>query len=252
MSAVIGVSLKTYFSHARATAWFREVREVAVAHEAVASGTVELFIAPTFLQIPAALTVFAETPVVVAAQDVAASVPGAHTGDVTAAELAEIGVRIVEIGHAERRRDHDESDAVVAAKTRMTIEHGLVPLICVGEQTETSAAQAAEVCAAQLQAALAEAPPGRVLVAYEPVWAIGAAEPAAVGHISAVCVVLQKLLRKTGELRSGSAVMYGGSAGAGLLDRLGAAVDGLFLGRFAHDPETLSVILDEAARRSRE
>ncbi|WP_371871314.1 triose-phosphate isomerase [Phytohabitans rumicis] len=79
-----------------------------------------------------------------------------------------------------------------------------------------------------------------VVVAYEPVWAIGAAEPAGVDHIAAVCDALRARVPD-------SPVVYGGSAGPGLLTRLRGAVDGLFLGRFAHDPAALADVLDEAA-----
>ena len=99
----------------------------------------------------------------------------------------------------------------------------------------------------QLHAALDGEPAGRVIVAYEPVWAIGAAEPAPVSHIAAVAERLRAELDSLAG-RDGSTVIYGGSAGPGLLAELGDSVDGLFLGRFAHDPDALAGVLDEAAR----
>ena len=141
---------------------------------------------------------------------------------------------------------HGETDEVVAAKTRAALRNGLTPVLCIGESDRQDGADAARVTIAQLGSALADAPAGPVIVAYEPVWAIGAPEPAPVAHIQAVCTALRGALDFLPG-RSGSAVIYGGSAGPGLLTALGASVDGLFLGRFAHDPATLAAVLDEAA-----
>jgi triosephosphate isomerase len=83
-------------------------------------------------------------------------------------------------------------------------------------------------------------------VAYEPIWAIGAAEPAAPQHVTAVCRALRKHL-SADQLFPQAQVIYGGSAGPGLLPEIGAEVDGMFLGRFAHDPNAVRCILDEVA-----
>ena len=86
---------------------------------------------------------------------------------------------------------------------------------------------------------------GAVIVAYEPVWAIGAPEPAGHDHIRVVAAALRAAL-DADPARAGSTVIYGGAAGPGLLTALGDAVDGVFLGRFAHDPDALMSVLDEA------
>lgn len=229
---IVGVSLKMYFSLARARAWLLEAAEVV-------PGAVEFFVAPSYLAIPDALAAF---PDGTAAQDVSAEEPGPFTGEVSAAELAEAGVRYVEVGHAERRRLYGESDEVVAAKTATALRHGIMPVLCVGETADVD--DAAEVAVAQLRSALANAPAGRVIVAYEPVWAIGAAQPASDAHIRTVCAALRAARREPHD-----AVIYGGSAGPGILARLGDAVDGVFLGRFAHDVGALRAVIDEAVTR---
>src|SRR5690606_27516196 len=122
---------------------------------------------------------------------------------------------------------------------------GLVPVLCVGEPERVPTAAAIEIVRDQVAAASADAGPGRVIIAYEPVWVIGAPAPAPDVHLRAVCAALRGRPD-----RPGRTVIYGGAAGPGLLDRLGDAVDGLFLGRFAHDPAALARVLDEAARRS--
>ncbi|SDY77634.1 triose-phosphate isomerase family protein [Herbiconiux ginsengi] len=242
----VGISLKTYFGNARAAAWFADVAARLPDAPAAADGTVRLFVIPTYLQVAAAVKAFRGTPVLIGAQDVSAHAPGAFTGEVTAAELAEIGVRVAEIGHAERRRLFGETDADTAAKASAALTHGLEPVLCLGESERLAPAEAAATVVAQLHADLAGAPAGPVIVAYEPVWAIGAPEPAPAEHIVAVSTALRAALDALDE-RAGSAVIYGGSAGPGLLTRLGGAVDGLFLGRFGHDPANLIAVLDEAA-----
>lgn len=242
----VGVSLKTYFGHERARAWFDEVAARVRTHDAVTSGAVELFITPTYLQVLPALAAFAGTPVRIGGQDVSSEEPGAFTGEVTAAELAEVGATIAEIGHAERRRLFGETDHATAAKTRIALRSGLTPLLCIGETVRQEAEDAATVAVAQLHSALADADAGAAIVAYEPVWAIGAAEPAGHEHIRIVTAALRAAVDED-PARVGSVVIYGGAAGPGLLTELGDAVDGVFLGRFAHDPDALVAVLDEAA-----
>lgn len=242
----VGVSLKSYFGHERASAWFDEVATRVRAHDAVARGAVALFVTPTYLQVLPALTAFADTPVRIGGQDVSGHPAGAFTGEVTAAELAEVGATIAEIGHAERRRLFGETESETAAKTRAALTAGLTPLLCIGETEHQDPTDAAPVAVAQLRSALDGAPAGAVIVAYEPVWAIGAPEPAGHDHIRTVAAALRAEI-DTDPARTGSVVIYGGAAGPGLLTALGDAVDGVFLGRFAHDPDALTTVLDEAA-----
>jgi len=243
---VVGVSLKMYFGHERARSWFAAVADRVRTHDAVTAGAVELFITPTYLQVLPAVAAFAGTPVRIGGQDVSAEASGAFTGEVSATELAEVGASIAEIGHAERRRLLGETDEIVAAKTARSLEAGLTPLLCIGEVERQEPTDAALVAVAQLRASLAGAPAGAVLVAYEPVWAIGAPEPAGHAHIRVVASALRDALNAD-PARTDSAVIYGGAAGPGLLTALGDAVDGVFLGRFAHDPDALMTVLDEAA-----
>jgi len=245
----IGVSLKMYFSHARTLAWSTEVAEIARRHPAVRRGVVDLFVVPTFPSLVPVQEALAGTPVRLGAQDLATDDAGAFTGEVSGAELAEIGCALAEIGHAERRTLFHEDDAVVAAKTAAALRHGITPLLCVGEADETSPALAALEVTQQIDLALAAADeaglPGALVVAYEPLWAIGAPVPASAGHITAVVAAVEDHLAGLAD-RAGSRVIYGGSAGPGLLTGLGGQVRGLFLGRFAHDASAVERILDEA------
>jgi len=246
----VGVSLKMYFGHRVARAWLADAADIAASTRAVADGDVEFFVAPTYPQLIPALEAFGGTRARVAAQDAAEHDAGAYTGEGSPAELAEVGVELVELGHAERRRLYGETDAVVARKTAAALRNGLTPVLCVGEHDQVAAGDALAFSTAQVLSALRGASPGRVIVAYEPVWAIGAPEPAPVDHIRAVTSGLRRLLADLDD-RPGSAVIYGGSAGPGLLTRLGDDVDGLFLGRFAHNPTALREVLAEAAALAR-
>lgn len=246
---LLGVSLKMYFGHAQTVSWCREVARMAADHPALRSGRTTLFILPSFPALVPAGQAFNGGPVHLGAQNLHWEDAGPFTGEVSGAQLREAGCRYVEVGHAERRLLFGEDDRAVAAKTAAAMRNGLIPVICIGEEQRLPAEAAAEACTAQLAAALGEVSrQAPIVVAYEPVWAIGSSEPASTGHIRAVCARLKTWLAGTGGFTS-SRLIYGGSAGPGLLTRLGPEVDGLFLGRFAHDVGALSGILAEAAAR---
>lgn len=248
---LIGVSHKMYFTHASTREWCASVGEIARAHVAI-TGTpaavgAELFVIPSFLSICSALELLGDVASV-GAQDIAIEDFGAFTGEVSGAELVEVGCRVVLVGHAERRQLFGETEEIVAAKTSAALRNGLAPVVCIGEAEKGDPADAAAECVRQLESAIAPArargQAGRMIAAYEPYWAIGAAEPASDDHIRTVCATLREHLASWGDFPE-SAVIYGGSAGPGLLTRIADSVDGVFLGRFAHDPHSISDILDE-------
>jgi triosephosphate isomerase len=252
-SVLLGISLKMYFDRDRTRSWCTEVAELARRHESVVSGDVTLVVLPDFTSLATAVEIFSGTRVSVGAQDLFWEDRGAFTGEVSGADLFDLGCTFVEIGHAERRALCGEGATVIAKKLGAAARNGLTPILCVGEASFGTPREAALACIAQLEAAWTEIGPSDlglpVVVAYEPEWAIGAAEPAASDYVAAVASLLREWLRTrlgTGKAR----VIYGGSAGPGLLRELGESVDGLFLGRFAHDTTALEKILDEAAERS--
>jgi triosephosphate isomerase len=244
--STVAISLKMYFGYRRAGGYCAALASLAARHPQVRSGSTDLVVLPSFVSIPAALEAAGSTRLRVGAQDLAVEDSGAFTGEVSGVELAEIGVTHVEVGHAERRRLFGESDEVVAGKTAAALRHGLVPLLCVGESSCGSPADAARVVAHQVASALPDGTQKRVLVAYEPVWAIGAPKPAPVDYIRSVCGEVRPALR---ERLGDFGIVYGGSAGPGLVGALGNAVDGLFLGRFAHDVSAVEAVLDELVTR---
>jgi triosephosphate isomerase len=244
MSITIGVSLKAYLGYWETLRWASAVAEIARSRS---NSSIELFVLPAFPALAPVRDILTGSGVAVGSQDIAADDAGNQTGEVTGAMLAEAGCHYAEVGHAERRQQFGETEKVVAAKTAAALRHKLVPVLCLGEPTRLDIDGAVEESVRQLRHALADVPPdtpgGRVITAYEPHWAIGAAEPAPDEHIKAVVAGLR---RAVSLLAPGSSVIYGGSAGPGLLTRLADGVDGLFLGRYAHDPKAFATVLDEA------
>jgi triosephosphate isomerase len=246
---LIGVSLKMYFGLQETLDWCTRIGAIASSHPAVASGAVRIFVLPTFPLLMPVIGLLRDTPVAVGAQDMYWLDSGPFTGEVSGRVLADMGCAYVAIGHAERRRLFGESEDAVALKVQGALRNELCPVVCVGEPEPTTDELAAHECTRQLESALSKVESDRVrapvVVAYEPQWAIGAAEPAPIQHTTAVCA---SLLAVVGP---GDRVIYGGSAGPGLLERLGDSVDGLFLGRYVHDPTAFEAVLEEAGRISR-
>ncbi|WP_449371961.1 triose-phosphate isomerase [Arthrobacter psychrolactophilus] len=240
----VGVSTKMYMGYADSLRWLRAVRHEVDTRPALAAGRVVPFVIPSFPVLPAAAEIIAGSPLLLGAQNAGWS-DGPWTGEVAPSMLAELGVSLVELGHAERRRYFHEDDAVVAKKVTAALTAGIAPLLCVGEVEQAEPAEAAAAVYAQIAAAVAQewAAAASMIIAYEPVWAIGAAEPAQADYISAVVAALRELLGRHGlaELP----IIYGGSAKPGLLPQL-EHVSGLFLGRFAHDAKNFGAVLDEA------
>ena len=151
------------------------------------------------------------------AQDCSAREPGAYTGEVAAAMLADFSCRYVITGHSERRAFHAESDQLVADKAKVALAHGLTPIVCVGETlAEREAGQTDAVVKRQLSAVIHTLAHciAQVVVAYEPVWAIGTGKTASPEQAQAVHAVLRAQLmaatQKAGEMK----ILYGGSVKA--------------------------------------
>jgi triosephosphate isomerase len=162
------------------------------------------------------------------AQDCSSHEAGAFTGEISAAMLAEFGCCHVIVGHSERRALHGESDALVAAKAAAALAHGLVPIVCVGETlAERDAGRTEAVVGRQLGAAvelLGKRIDG-VVVAYEPVWAIGTGKTASPAEAQAVHAFLRQLLGDAGAAAGSLRILYGGSVKADNAAQLFAEAD---------------------------
>ncbi len=170
--------------------------------------TVEVLLCPPATLISRMADVLARTPLSVGGQDCHAAASGAHTGDTSAAMLVDAGATHVILGHSERRADHGETSAQVAAKTAAAHDAGLVAVVCLGEtEVERDAGQTLAVVSEQLRQSLpGSATAGNTVIAYEPVWAIGTGRTPTLEQIAEVHDHLRSLLPDH-EMR----LLYGGS-----------------------------------------
>jgi triosephosphate isomerase len=197
-------------------------------------GTGTLGVCPPATLLSPLAAVLGDSAILLGAQDCASEVSGAHTGDISAPMLKDAGCRLVIVGHSERRREHGESDAVVRAKAQAALAAGLVPVLCIGEtEDEWSAGRTLEVLDRQLAGSLPErATPENLILAYEPVWAIGTGRTPGLDDIGRTHGHLRAGLERTIPGGQGLRILYGGSvksANAG--DILGVDhVDGALVG----------------------
>lgn len=273
------MSTKSYFSPAHTIQYLKSLLEPSSGVFPIGHPDVLFGFIPDFLSIypcaqvlseyskshPDRLTSSHPWPLHLGAQDCFWSTDhGAYTGEIVPPALKSLGVTIVELGHAERRRMLAETDETAAKKAAAAAKLGMVPLVCIGEleapnlQGPMSAAvgnamkQLDRQIVSLLEAVPREAP---VIFAYEPVWAIGAAQPAGVEYVGPVVQAIRQVVQAFSVTRGRigqTKVVYGGSAGPGLWsgktnggNPLGEWVDGMFLGRFAHKIEGVRGVVDE-------
>jgi len=191
----------------------------------------------------------AGSSIALGAQDVSAQPQGAFTGEQSAAMLREFGVRYVIVGHSERRQYQHETDDLVAAKTAVALSNGITPIVCVGETlAQRDAAQTEEVVKRQLAAVIHVNGHciSEIVVAYEPVWAIGTGKTATPEQAQAVHAVLRaQLHHAASEHASGIRILYGGSMNAANAAELLAQPDidgGLIGGASLKAPDFLQII----------
>jgi triosephosphate isomerase len=184
------------------------------------------------------------------AQDISQHESGAYTGEVSGAMLKRLGCTYVAVGHSERREYHHEDDAVVNAKVKAAFGKGLVPILCVGEGLDVrKAGDQVAYSLAQVDAALEGVPAEQakdVVIAYEPVWAIGTGEVATPQDAQEVCGAIRARLAELydAELAAGVRVLYGGSVKSGNVAQIMAEadVDGALVGGASLDPEEFAKI----------
>jgi triosephosphate isomerase (TIM) len=184
------------------------VRDVRAGAEGLAC---ELLICPPFTQIAPVASLLAGSGIALGGQDCHAAESGAHTGDISAPMLADLGCAYVILGHSERRQNHGETDAAVQAKARAAAKAGLSPIVCVGEtEAEREAGRETAVVGAQLAGSLPEDFTGSI--AYEPVWAIGTGKTPTEEDVAAMHGFIRRaLVERFGAAGAGIRILYGGS-----------------------------------------
>ena len=153
-------------------------------------------------------------PLLVGGQDCHFKTSCAHTGDVSAAMLKDAGATHVILGHSERRADHGESDALICSKTQAAIAEGLIAIVCVGEtEAQRDAGRTLAVVGEQLKGSVpADAPMAQLVIAYEPVWAIGTGRTPTLEEIAEVHAFMRaELTARFGADAAGVRLLYGGS-----------------------------------------
>lgn len=210
--------------------------EVAALMAAHASPKVDILLCPPATLIARMADAASGSAIALGGQDCHMKESGAHTGDVSAAMLADAGASHVIVGHSERRADHGESDVQVRAKAEAALAAGLIAVVCVGETLdEREAGQTLDVVGAQLDGSIPDAATGaNVVVAYEPVWAIGTGKVPTIGQIGEVHGFIRaRLAARFGtEAADGFRILYGGSVKASNAAEIFAVadVDGALVG----------------------
>ncbi|NYZ11945.1 triose-phosphate isomerase [Azospirillum sp. RWY-5-1] len=194
----------------------------------------ELLVCPPFPLLFPVGEAISDSPLLLGAQDCAVKQHGAHTGDVSAQMLVDAGCRFVIVGHSERRQDHAEGDALIAAKAAAAHAEGLIAIVCVGEtEAERDAGQANAVVSRQLAGSLpAGATAANTVVAYEPVWAIGTGKTATPQDVADMHAHIRAELAGKVDAADGVRILYGGSVKPGNAAELMAVpnVDGALVG----------------------
>jgi len=242
----IAANWKMHLLRGEAAAYCRSLRE-RLAQSASASRGPEVAIFPSPTLLPTVAEELAGSDIAWGGQDLHAETKGAHTGDVSGAQLADVGCTWVLCGHSERRKDYGESDELVGRKAATARTAGLLPLICLGETAEERKKnQTFEVLARQLKAAL-ESRPEPFAIAYEPVWAIGTGETANPEQAQEAHAFLRgELVKLLGEATAaGLRILYGGSVkpgnAAGLIVQ--EDIDGFLVGGASLDAGSFSDII---------
>lgn len=212
---------------------------------------VEAVIFPSFPLLDTVASGVGDSAVAVGGQDLHTAAAGAHTGDVSAAQLVDAGCKWVLCGHSERRRDHGEDDALVAQKAQVAHAAEMVPLICIGEtRDERQAGKTFEVLERQVKAAVQDL--ARFELAYEPVWAIGTGETATPAMAQEAHAFIRGLLgRLVGGPRAAKVrILYGGSAKPENVESLYAEadIDGFLVGGASLDSEKFLTMIRSCAR----
>lgn len=200
--------------------------------ETAASAKAEIVVCPVAVQVAAVAQALSGSAVGVGGQDCHAKASGAHTGDVSAEMLFDAGARWVIVGHSERRTDHGETDEQVRAKAEAGLRAGLTPIICVGETlAQRKAGETLDVLARQIAASVPKGA-ANVVVAYEPVWAIGTGLTPTTAEIDEAHRHLRAKLGGVVPDAQAARILYGGSVKASNAAEILAVadVDGALVG----------------------
>jgi len=214
----------------------------------------DVVVCTPFVMLPSALCAFKDTGIGTGAQNMSQHESGAYTGEVSAAQLTDIGTQYVIIGHSERRQYYGETDESVNEKTISALKTPMIPIVCVGETlqqreegiTNTLVTKQVETAFKNLTAELAK----KTVIAYEPVWAIGTGKTATPEDAQEVCAVIRNVLESLYDKQTAGAItiQYGGSMNDKNAKELLAQpdIDGGLIGGASLKPDSFAVIINAA------
>jgi triosephosphate isomerase len=248
---VIAGNWKMYKTQAETRAFFSAFRPlVADVNDC------DIVIAPPFTDIPVAVEATQGTQIGISAQNVYWDKEGAFTGEISTAMLVEVGCRYTIIGHSERRQFFGETNETVFKKTRAALAAGLTPVVCIGEMLQDrECGQSESVCLEQFKGSVGALTPeefSRILIAYEPVWAIGTGRTAT----PEIAAAVHKFVRHCAVEKFGAAhaaalrILYGGSVKPDNIKGLmaEAEIDGVLVGGASLDPKTFACLVRDWPR----
>jgi L-erythrulose 1-phosphate isomerase len=213
---------------------------------------IQLFVIPSYTSLYPLRQQLWNTRVMVGAQNMHWEERGAYTGEISPLMLREIGIDLVELGHSERRQYYNENDADINKKARTALRYGMTPLICIGENLEQKQSGAScETLTRQLHDCLkdmSEELASQVLIAYEPVWAIGeGGVPAEADYVAEIHRHIRGVLGELYQVGADIPILYGGSVNTSNFKAYLQApdVNGLFIGRAAWHMPTFKEILTQ-------
>ncbi|REE66388.1 triosephosphate isomerase [Paenibacillus taihuensis] len=248
---IIAGNWKMFKTVSEATAFFADVKG-----KAEVSG-VETVICAPFTTLPALVEAAKGTSIAIGAQNVHFEDNGAFTGEISGVMLKDLGVKYVIIGHSERRAYFAETDEIVNKKVHAAFKHGLTPIVCVGEKLEErEAEQTKNVCKVQTEAAfagLSAEQAAEVVVAYEPIWAIGTGKSSTSADAEDVIAFIRGVLAGLYDAATANAVriQYGGSVKPNnVSEYLGQSnIDGALVGGASLEPASFIALVEGASSR---
>ena len=241
---IIAGNWKMNLTLTEAEDFFSEFRTLVARQEAMKNSR-QLILAPNFTVLSAVAAACRQTGVRLAAQNCAPQAAGAFTGETSVAMLKDVGVEYVLVGHSERRQLFAETDALLAEKLIAVVGAGLTPIFCVGETLEQRQAGEAEtIVRSQLEAGLASLDKTSLIVAYEPVWAIGTGRTAAPEDAREMHAFIRRVLSQSLSQGKSVPILYGGSVKPENARELLAQpeINGLLVGGASLDAESFLAI----------
>lgn len=242
---IVGMSLKIYINTTEKALTMAET----IKEKMTKTKEVDVFLIPSMGTLFPVAKTLENSGIQVGAQNIAPIANGAMTGEFSIESALDLNLKYIELGHAERKRIFSEDYDMIHEKVKLTLNSGLVPIVCIGETNKGDGRE--EELSLQIQKIFKNLPKNQleqVILAYEPEWAIGQTEPAKASYVHETLGVVSEILERVygKEVRNAIRIIYGGSANKENAESLvnSEHVDGLFIGRFGHNLDNFKEIVD--------